>query len=170
MSEVTALEIAAGSKVRVHFHPPGPWKSFSEGVVTRVDVTTQAGRFFVVEVTHEVILDQEHRVRHGFHDYVRYECPNDFPGRIEILSTATQDGETEPALVQTSVASPEEAEQEAEQEIHEPHPVELEAHPEPEIVQAPEVEVDVEPVEVDVEPQPASKPRGLIGALFGRKR
>lgn len=170
MDEVIALEIAVGSKVRVHLHPPGPWTSFFEGVVRRVDVAAPEGRFFVVEVRHEVILDREHRVRPGFHDYVRYEDRNDFPGRIEILSTATQDVETEPALVQTSVASPEEAEQEAEQEIHEPHPVELEAHPEPEIVQAPEAEADVEPVEVDIEPQPASKPRGLIGALFGRKR
>ena len=68
MSETLAMKIAVGDEVRVHFHPPGPWKSFSEGVVRRVDVTTQAGRFFVLEVAHEVILDREHRIRPGFPD------------------------------------------------------------------------------------------------------
>jgi hypothetical protein len=48
-------------------------KSFSEGAIRRVDVTTAEGRFFIVEVEHEVILDQEHRLRPGFQDYVRYE-------------------------------------------------------------------------------------------------
>ena len=47
-----------GDEVRVHFHPPGPWKSFCEGVVSRVDVPTPEGRFFVLEVRNEVILDQ----------------------------------------------------------------------------------------------------------------
>jgi hypothetical protein len=84
------MKIAVKDKVRVHFHPPSLWKSFSEGVVRRVDVTTQAGRFFVVEVTHEVILDREHPIRRGFQDFVTYECQNDFPGRIEVLSTAGQ--------------------------------------------------------------------------------
>jgi hypothetical protein len=86
MIEVVATEVAVGDQVRVHFHPPGRMKSFSEDVVRKVDVTTQEGRFFVVEVTHEVILDRKHRIRPGFHDYVRYEDRNDFPGRIEILS------------------------------------------------------------------------------------
>jgi hypothetical protein len=36
-------EVAVGDNVRVHFHPPAPMKSFSEGVVRRVDVTTQEG-------------------------------------------------------------------------------------------------------------------------------
>ena len=58
MTEVVATEIAVGDQVRVHFHPAGPWKSFSEGVVRRVDVTTPEGRFFVLEVRHEVILDR----------------------------------------------------------------------------------------------------------------
>src|SRR5829696_4209989 len=92
MAEVAELEIAVGDHVRVHFHPPGPMKSFCEGVVRRVDVTTPEGRFFVVEVTHEIILDQGQRIRPGFHDYVRYECQNDFPGRVEVLSTAEQGG------------------------------------------------------------------------------
>ncbi len=162
MDEVATTEVAVGGEVRVHFHPPGPWTSFFEGVVRRVDVAAPEGRFFVVEVRHEVILDREHRVKPGFQDYVRYEDRNDFPGRIEILSTPAQE-EREPAPVQTAVQPLEEAEPEAEQEAHEPHPVKLEAQSEPEIVPEPEAEANVEP-------QPASKPRGLIGALFGRKR
>jgi hypothetical protein len=90
MPEVAELKIEVGAEVRVHFHPPYPMQSFSEGVVRRVDVTTPEGRFFVVEVTHEVILDREHGIRPGFQDYVRYECQSDFPGRIEIRSTADQ--------------------------------------------------------------------------------
>jgi hypothetical protein len=46
---------------------------------------TVRGRFFMVKVTHEVILDREHRIKPGFQDYVRYECRNDFPGRVEVL-------------------------------------------------------------------------------------
>jgi hypothetical protein len=92
MAEVAELGIAVGDQVRIHFHPPGPMKSFCEGVVSRVDVTTPQGRFFVVEVTHEVILDHEHRIRPGFEDYVRYDGQNDFPGRVEVLSTAQQAG------------------------------------------------------------------------------
>jgi hypothetical protein len=41
-------------------------KSYSEGVVRRVDVTASEGHFFVVEVTHEVILDRQLRIRPGF--------------------------------------------------------------------------------------------------------
>ena len=162
-------ELAVGDQVRVHFHPPGPWKSFFEGVVRRVDVAVPEGRFFVVEVKHEVIFDCEHRVRPGFHDYVRYEDRNDFPGRIEVLSGTAQEADREPAPVQTAVQPLEEAEREAEQEAHEPHSFELEAQLEPEIVSAPEVEANVEPVQVDVEPEPVRTPRGLMAALFGRK-
>jgi hypothetical protein len=91
MAEVVTTQIVVGDEVRVHFHPPGSMRSFSEGVVRRVDVTTPQGRFFVIEVAHEVLLDREHRIRPGFEDYVLYECPNDFPGRIELLTTAEQD-------------------------------------------------------------------------------
>ena len=70
MAEVAGSKVAVGDKVRVHFHPPYPMQSFCEGVVSRVDVTAPKGRFFVVEVTHETILDQEHRVHPGFQDYV----------------------------------------------------------------------------------------------------
>jgi hypothetical protein len=109
MSETLAMKIAVGDEVRVHFHPPGPWKSFSEGVVRRVDVTTQAGRFFVLEIRNEVILDQPHRIRPGSPDYVQYECRNDFPGRIEILSEDEQPREpnaVEPATNHGSEIEP----------------------------------------------------------------
>jgi hypothetical protein len=66
MPEVNELAIAVGDDVRVHFHPPGSMRSFSEGVVRRVDVTTPQGRFFVVDVAHEVLLDREYRVRPDF--------------------------------------------------------------------------------------------------------
>jgi hypothetical protein len=144
-------------------------KSFFEGVVRRVELTGSEGRFFTVEVTYEVILDREHRIRPGFHDYVRYECPSDFPGRIEILSTTEQDVEAEPAPVCEAVQPPEVAEQEAEQEANEQHPVELEAYLEPEIGQTPGAETDIETAQADVEPQPARTPRGLMAVLFGRK-
>jgi hypothetical protein len=120
MDEVVTTEVAIGDRVRVHFHPPGPMKSFFEGVVRRAELASSEGRFFTVEVTYEVILDREHRIRPAFHDYVRYECASDFTGRIEILSTATQDGDAEPAPVYEAMQPPEEAEQEAEQEAHEP--------------------------------------------------
>jgi hypothetical protein len=144
-------------------------KSFFEGVVRRAELAGSEGRFFTVEVTYEVILDREHRIRPGFHDYVRYECPSEFPGRIEILSTATQDGEAEPAPVCEAVQPPEEAEQEAEQEANEPHPVGLEAYLEPEIEQTLGAETNVEMAQADVEHRPARTPRGLMAALFGWK-
>src|SRR3712207_6965999 len=95
MSETLPMKIAAGDQVRVHFHPPGSMRSFCEGVVSRVDVTTRERRFFVVDVMHEVILDREHPIRRGFQDFVRYECPNDFPGRIEVLSTRSEEHTSE---------------------------------------------------------------------------
>jgi hypothetical protein len=164
MDEVVT-EVAVGDEVRVHFHPPGPMKSFFEGVVRRAELAGSEGRFFTVEVTYEVILDREHRIRPGFHDYVHYECPSDFPGRIEILSTATQDEEAEPAPVHEAVPPPKEAEQEA----NEQHPVGLEAYLKPEIGRTPEAEANGETAQADVEPQPARTPRGLMAALFGWK-
>src|SRR4029078_1535736 len=104
------VKIAMGDEVRVHFHPPGPMKSFTEGVVSRVNVTTPEGRFFVVEVTHEVLLDREHRIRRGFPDFVRYECRNAFPGRIEVLSAAA-DIEQESEFDLTVTDPPEETKQ-----------------------------------------------------------
>ena len=164
------MKIVVGDKVRVHLHPPGPMKSFSEGVVRRVDVSTPEGRFLVVEVTHEVILDQEHRIWPGFQDYVRYECRNDFPGRIEILSGTAQEAVREVAPVQTVVQPLEDAEREAEQKAQEPHLVELEPQLEPEIVPGSGAEAEFEPVQVDVDPKPIRRPHGLMASLFGRKR
>ena len=104
MSDATARQVVVGDVVRVHFHPPGPMSSFFEGVVSRLDVTTPDGRFFAVEVAHEVILDHERHIRPGIHDYVRYECPNDFPGRIEILSATAQEVERARARSEVSEA------------------------------------------------------------------
>src|SRR3712207_6940583 len=49
--------------------------------------------------------------RSGFQDFVRYEDRNDFPGRIEILSTAEQDVERSPASDLLSEEPPEEPQQ-----------------------------------------------------------
>jgi hypothetical protein len=166
MSETLAMQIAVGDEVRVHFHPPGLMQSFSEGVVRRIDVTTAAGRYFVVEVTHEVILDREQRLRPGFQDYVRYECLNDFPGRIEILSTPDQDVRTESTL---SPATAETLEA-VTQDTHEPSAPEADASREPEPEPIAEPEADAEPFRVDLERQPVRKQGGLIAALFGRKK
>jgi hypothetical protein len=85
MPEVIVSEITVGDEVRVHFHPPYPMQNFCEVTVSRVDVTTREGRFFVVDVTHEVILDREHPIRRGFQDYVRYDSPNDFSDSSQIV-------------------------------------------------------------------------------------
>jgi hypothetical protein len=164
MTEGVATEVAVEDKVRIHFRPPYPMKSFCEGVVSRVDVTAPEGRFFVVEVTHEIILDQEHRVHPGFQDYVRYECRNDFPGRIEILSTAEQTAVSEP------LPTVPEAQEVIAQETDEPLSAELDVHSGPEIEQIPEAETRSEETPVDVEPQPAKKQSGLLATLFGWKK
>ena len=70
MSEAKTTKLAIGDEVRVHFHPPGTWKSFSEGVVRRVDVTTQAGRFFVLEVRNDIKPENS---KHIFIDVARHE-------------------------------------------------------------------------------------------------
>jgi hypothetical protein len=158
------VKIALGDQVRVHFHPAGPWKSFSEGVVRRVDVKTPEGRFFVLEVKSEVLLDQPHRIRPDFHDYVPYECRNDFPGRIEVLSAAA-DLEPEPGLDLTLVDPREEAKQEA----NEPPPVNAQTHSGTAVEQIPEAETVAEPTQVEIEHQPAPARAGLIATLFGRK-
>lgn len=158
------VKIAVGDEVRVHFHPPGAMRSYCEGAVSRVDVTTQEGRFFVVEVTHEVLLDREHRIRRGFPDYVRYECRNDFPGRIEVLSAAP-DIEQEPVVDLTEMDPPEETKQEADKS----HPVSSAAHAETEVEQRPEAGAASEPTQDEVKRQPAPARGGLIAMLFGQK-
>ncbi len=158
MSDALTMKIAVGDEVRVHFHPPGSIKSFSEGVVRRVDVTTPEGRFFVLEVAHEVILDQEHRIRPGFQDYVRYECQNDFPGRIEVLAETKQvvGREVAPLLATT--------------ETPEPVAPEADASREAEVAPTAEAEADPELFQVQLEREPIRKPGGLIAALFGRNQ
>lgn len=84
------MRIAIGDEVRVHYHPPGETMSFAEGIVSRVDVATLRGRVFVIDVTYEVILDREQPVKPGYRNSVFYERAEDFPGRIERLSTARQ--------------------------------------------------------------------------------
>jgi hypothetical protein len=166
MAEAVATGIAVGDQVRVHFHPPYPMQSFCEGTVSRVDVSAPQGRFFVVDVTHEIILDREHPVRRGFQDFVRYECPNDFPSRIEILSTAAQDVERSTTVDLLSEEPPEEPQHDvAEQQATE---VNVQSEPEPE--QIPEAEANSEPAPFDVESQPVRKQGGLLAALFGRGR
>ena len=158
------MKIAVGDQVRVHFHPPYPMQSFCEGVVSRIDVTTREGRFFVVDVMHEVILDREHSIRRGFQDYVRYDCHSDFPGRIEVLSTAERTMVSEPLPVAL------EAQEVTDQEADEPLSAEPDVHSGPETEQIPEAETRTEEAPVDAEPQPASKQNGLLATLFGRKK
>jgi hypothetical protein len=164
MPEVAELKIEVGAEVRVHFHPPYPMQSFCEGTVSRVDVTTREGRFFVVDVTHEVILDREHPIRRGFQDYVRYDCPSDFPGRVEVLSTAEQTMVSEP--LPTTL----EAQDVTDQGADEPLSYEIDVHSRPESEQTPEAETKSEETPVDIEPQPANKQNGLLATLFGRKK
>lgn len=165
MSETLPMKIAVGDEVRVHFHPPGSWKSFSEGVVRRVDVNTPDGRFFVLEVRNEVLLDRPHRIRPDFHDYVPYEGRNDFPGRIEVLTSAAHDLETEPGSTPISVDTPTVSLQAADEQ----HPKELDLSSEPETERTPEAEGRPEPAQIDVEPQPVRKQGGGLSALFGRR-
>jgi hypothetical protein len=164
MSETLPMKIAVGDAVRVHFHPPGPWKSFSEGVVRRADVTTPEGRFFVLEVRNEVLLDQPHRIKPNFHDYVRYEGRNDFPGRIEVLATE-QDGEREPAPAPISVEALEGSVRASDEQ-----PLsELALHPEVEAERMSETETVSAPSQVDVELPPVRKQGGLLATLLGRR-
>ncbi len=158
MAEVVTTEVAIGDKVRVQFHPPNPMRSFCEGIVSRVDVASPEGRFFVMEVTHELILDREHRIRPGFQDYVRYECENDFPGRIEVISTAAEAVEREPTSDPILGEPP---------EVPEQPPLDLEGHMETEVEPASEAEADHEPSQVEVERQEPRRRGGLIRRLFG---
>ncbi len=91
MSEMSPMNIAVGDKVRVHFHPPVPMKSYAEGVVSRIDEMARHGPLIVVDVTHQVILDRASPIRRGHQDYILYERWNDFPEQIEVLSTADQE-------------------------------------------------------------------------------
>ncbi len=164
MSETSVMKIAIGDQVRVHFHPPYPMQSFCEGTVSRVDVTTREGRFFVVDVMHEVIFDREHLIRRGFQNFVRYECPNDFPGRIEVLSTAEQ------IMVREPLPTALEAQEVTNQGADEPLSAELDVHSGLEFEQILEAETKSEEALIDGEPPPANKQSGLLATLFGRKK
>ncbi|KLK89701.1 hypothetical protein AA309_29730 [Microvirga vignae] len=119
-------------------------ESFFEGAVTRVDVPTSEGRVFVVELTHEVILDSERHIRPGVQDYVRYECRNDFPGRIEVLSEDKQ--AEEPPVVEPGLRGMSETEPSA------------------------EAELSSERLQVEIERRPARKQLRLVAALFRRAK
>lgn len=164
MAETSVMRIAVGDQVRVHFHPPYPMQSFCEGTVSRVDVSAPEGRFFVVDVSHEVILDREHTTRRGFQDFVRYDCQNDFPGRIEVLSTAEQTTVSEP------LPTAPEAQEATDRGAAEPLSAEPNVYSGPKIEQPPEAETSSEKIPVNDEPQPANKQSGLLATLFGRKK
>src|SRR5919112_5970360 len=93
MPDGSAMTISIGDKVRVHYHPPGERTSFAEGVVRRVAVTTTAGRGFLIDITHDVVLGREQPVKPGYQHYVLYERPDDFPDRVEMLSQGQQEPE-----------------------------------------------------------------------------
>jgi hypothetical protein len=166
MTEVDQVKIAVGDKVRVHFHPPNPLKSFSEGVVRRVDVATPQGRVFVVEVAHEVLLDREHRIRPGFQDHVRYDCRNDFPGRIEVLS-ATEQALEEPAPALMLIEEPAD---EPKQEALEQLSLEEDVQSEAEVELPSNTETNSEPSQADLEHPEPRRRGGLIGRLFERQK
>ncbi len=121
----------------------------------------------MLEVRNEVLLDQPHRIRSDFHDYVQYESRNDFPGRIEVLSTAGQDVEREPASTPLSVL---EAPEGSMREAGEQHLGGLDVSSEAKVEPASEEGAGHEPTQGDVEPQPVRTQGGLLSALFGRER
>ncbi|MBD2749519.1 hypothetical protein IC232_22835 [Microvirga sp. BT688] len=166
MSEASVMKIAIGDQVRVHFHPPYPMQSFCEGTVSRVDGSASDGRFFVIDVTHEVILDWEHPIRRGFRDFVLYECPNDFPGRIEVLSGTERATAVEPETLPMALGAQETIAQDADETV----PAESDVRAGPLSEQTPEAETKSEETPVDVELQPANEQRGLLATLFGRKK
>jgi hypothetical protein len=131
------MQIEVGDRVRVHYHPPEPKRSFAEGVVSRTDVPTLGGRAFVFDVAYEAIFERGQFVRDGYQNYVLYTRSDDFAGRIEVLSRAA----TEPAPAS------------------EPAPDQTEAE-----VRSPPTEAD--PFEVQVERAAPPKRNSLISVLF----
>ncbi len=86
MPDGFVLRITVGDEVRVHYHPPGGVRSFVEGVVLWVDVTTTVGGGFLIDITRDVLLGHEQPVTSSFQHYVPHERVHDFPGRIEVLA------------------------------------------------------------------------------------
>jgi hypothetical protein len=140
------MKIAVGDEVRVHYHQPGIRQSFAEGVVSRVEVTTLRGRGFLIDTTREVILGRERAVQSGRQDYVLYEHPSEFVGRVEVLSQADR-------LIETKAEEEQPAEPEphatTEQAVGENRPTE----PEPD----------------QEEPQTSRGLGNVISAVFGRR-
>ncbi|WP_147023106.1 hypothetical protein [Microvirga aerophila] len=114
------MKVTIGDRVRVHYHPPGERTSFAEGVVRRVDVATTAGRGFLIDITHDVVLGREQPVKPGYQHFVLYERPDDFPDRVEMLSQVQHESEPEPDLA-ADPAYESEPEPSAEAEV-EPEP------------------------------------------------
>jgi hypothetical protein len=69
--------------------------SFVEGMVRWVDVTTTGGGGFLIDITRDVLLGQEQPVTTSFQHYVPLKRLDDFPGRIEVLSWAERQFETQ---------------------------------------------------------------------------
>ena len=95
MIEGAASKVGVGDKVRVHYHPPGYVMSFVEGVVRWVDMTTTEGEGFLIDITRDVLLGQEQPVKFSFQHYVPLKRLDDFPGRVEVLSRAARQFETQ---------------------------------------------------------------------------
>ncbi len=95
MADASVLRITEGDEVRVHYHPPGHVMSFVEGMVRWVDVTTTGGGGFLIDITRDVLLGQEQPVTTSFQHYVPLKRLDDFPGRIEVLSWAERQFETQ---------------------------------------------------------------------------
>jgi len=134
------MNIAIGDEVRVHYHPPGQAMSFVEGIVSRIDVPTLRGQVFVIDVTYEVLLDREQRIRPGYQNYVLYQRWEEFPGRIEVLSNPAREPEPE---VPSSL-------------LPEPEPPEPTDHQ--------------EQFQVEVEHQEPTPRNNIITAIFRRQR
>jgi hypothetical protein len=156
MPDANAMRIAVGDKVRAHYYPPGERVSFVEGVVRRLDVTTRAGRGFLIDITHDVILGREQRVQPGYQHYVLYERSDDFPGRVEVLAPEQREAEPEPGR-ETML----EHELEAEPTFQPGPELKDEREPEPESVRV------SGPEQFDT--QGARGLGSVIGVLFGRR-
>jgi hypothetical protein len=95
MSDASILRVTEGDQVRVHYHPPGPVMSFVEGVVRCVDMKLTEGGGFLIDITRDVLLGQEQPVTSSFQHYVPLTRSDDFPRRVEVLSRAERQFETQ---------------------------------------------------------------------------
>ncbi len=95
MADASAMRITEGDEVRVHYHPPGPVMSFVEGVVRWVDMKPTGGGGFPIAITHDVLLGQEQPVTSSVQHYLPLDRFDDLPERIEVLSWAERQFETQ---------------------------------------------------------------------------